>query len=92
MADEDVTLGELARRMDRFEKVIQASLKAIDDRMANHVVTRVEYDIKHADLEQRVVILERQGRTRANRSWALALALMAAMAQGVLALVVTLIH
>ncbi len=88
MADTEPTLGEIDRRLDRFEKAVRDSLKAIDDRMANHVVTRIEYDIKHKTVVDRVKALEDERTRRSTRWWALVIGVAASVAGDIVAVLV----
>lgn len=57
---DDVTLGELARRFDRMEATINEQFKSISQRMDTQLVTREYYSGRHDALKERVVNLERQ--------------------------------
>jgi hypothetical protein len=92
MADSDVTLGEVGRRIDRLEESLQHSLKAIDDRMGSGLVTRDYYEGHHAALVARVVDLEKDREMFRSRSWAALLTLLGAAATAVASLIVVLIH
>jgi cell shape-determining protein MreC len=50
----NITLGEISRRFDRFEENIQQNFKAIDDRLANHLVSRDYYNIRHETLKEEI--------------------------------------
>ena len=55
---DEVSLGEVIRRLDRFETDTHASFKALDDRFTNNVVPKEVYEIRNHDVLERIVKLE----------------------------------
>jgi hypothetical protein len=63
MTSDDVSLGELNRRLDRFEDSITSSLKSIDERMltvTRDLIPREVYFTNHSALGARVTDLEKR--------------------------------
>jgi len=92
MDRDDVTLGELARRLGRLEVQMQASFKAIDDRLSFNILTKDYYMVRHDALIERVERLEAQHVS--NMAWRrnLYLALVAAFLSSGGAIVASVIH
>lgn len=84
----DVSMGEVCRRLDRLESVMQASLKAIDDRMAGQLVNRDYYETRHTALSQRVSDLESVNQVQASRAWTIVTALAVTFLSSVAAVII----
>lgn len=87
---DEITTGELGRRLDRLEKAVQDGFKAQDDRLLNTVVTRVEYSAKHEALAERVTDLEDINDSKSSRNWGLITAVAAALVTDLVTLAVVL--
>lgn len=63
----DVGIPELCRWVERLDNTARQSFKALDDRMANHTVSRDVYELRHQQLIDRIVALE--GRSARRIEW-----------------------
>lgn len=92
VTEEDVTLGELSRRLDRMEEGELARFKALDDRMTYTVVTRDYYEGRHQVLSERIAQLQAEAERRATR-WAQAwIAIAAALVASLGSLIIVLVQ
>lgn len=92
MPPNDITLGELGRRIDRLESNIQTALKSIDDRMATSMVSREYYTGQHRLLEARVSDLEADAARIRSRRFAVTLSAVGALAASLGSLATVLVH
>lgn len=61
-ADDEITLGEVNRTLNRFMDQTQRSFKALDDRLGNNLVDKGSYEARHQALVDRVNWLEKERR------------------------------
>jgi hypothetical protein len=92
VTDEDVTLGEIARRLDRLESSEQGRFKALDDRMTINLVTKDYYEGRSQVLAERIKRLEESSTARTIR-WSQAwIAIAAALVASLGSLIIVLVH
>lgn len=86
------TIGELYRRLDALDRSTQASLKALDDRLTNNLVSRVEYQAKQDAIEQRVTDLESENNSLAGYRRGIVIATISAIATSIGAWIALAVH
>jgi hypothetical protein len=92
VTDEDVTLGEVSRRLDRMESSEQGRFKALDDRMTVNLVTKDYYEGRSQVLSERIKRLEESSTARTIR-WSQAwIAIAAALVASLGSLIIVLVH
>jgi hypothetical protein len=92
VAPDDMTLGEVARRLDRLETGEQLRFKALDDRMTVNLVTRDYYEGRHQVHSERITRLEQSEIRRLARWTQVWVAISAALVASVGSLVIVLVH
>jgi hypothetical protein len=92
VTDEDVTLGEIARRVDRLEVAEQGRFKALDDRMTATLVSRDYYEGRSQVLSERIKRLE-EAEVRRSARWSQTwIAIAAALVASLGSLIIVLVH
>lgn len=92
VSDDDVTIGEVSRRLDRLEASDQRSFRALDDRMASSLVTRDYYDGRQQSMGERIKRLEDLEAKRQARWFQVQLAIAVAILTALASLVTVLVH
>lgn len=91
VSDEDLTLGEIGRRITSLEREIREDLKDISVRLSSQVVPLDYYRANMDNIIYRLGQLENAQNRMSSRWWAMATAVAAAMIGAIFAVVLTLI-